>query len=184
MSLKWLPNALTIARCVMAFVVGWAILTLSPLWAFALFLVTALSDFLDGYAARKLNAVSKFGAFLDPIADKLLVASALIAFSYQSVWEPILVIPTVLIVSRDIGVTLLRLKPAIELPVISLAKWKTAIEMVGLGCVLVALIAPLSWSGELTISGIALIWLAAILSAYTGFRYTQSALSQRQNDRA
>lgn len=183
MDLKWLPNALTIARCLMALVVGWAILALSPMWALILFVITALSDFLDGYAARKLNAVSQFGAFLDPIADKLLVAAALIALCAIQNWPLLLVIPTSAIIARDLGVTLLRLAPSLSLPVMPLAKWKTAAEMVGLGTLLIA---PVVGSIEriAEISGLTLIWIASWLSFHTGLVYAASALSQMQNDRA
>ncbi|MEM1087121.1 MAG: CDP-alcohol phosphatidyltransferase family protein [Pseudomonadota bacterium] len=183
MTFKWLPNALTIARCGLAFVVGWAILALSPLWALILFVATALSDFFDGYAARKLDAVSAFGAFLDPVADKLLVAAALIALCMQKDWGWLIAVPTAIIILRDTTVTVFRLFPSIKLPVVNLAKWKTALEMVGIGCVLGT---PLIIAAQSMIAytGLVLIWLAALLSAYTGFRYTTSAVSQMQNDRA
>ncbi|MEL7232232.1 MAG: CDP-diacylglycerol--glycerol-3-phosphate 3-phosphatidyltransferase [Pseudomonadota bacterium] len=183
MGLKWLPNALTIARCLLAFVVGWAILALSPIWALGLFIVTALSDFFDGYAARKLNAVSAFGAFLDPVADKLLVAAALIALCLQQDWALLITIPTAIIILRDTAVTLFRLFPSIKLPVVNLAKWKTALEMLGIGGVLAA--ALFEPRQEIVfIAGLVLIWLAALLSAYTGVRYASSAVSQMQNDHA
>ncbi|MEM7492632.1 MAG: CDP-alcohol phosphatidyltransferase family protein [Pseudomonadota bacterium] len=183
MNWTWLPNFLTIARCGLAFVVGWAILSLSPLWVLILFVFAAISDFFDGYAARKLDAVSAFGAFLDPVADKLLVAAALAALCIQMDGGLIILIPTVLIIARDAGVTLIRLSPSIELPVISLAKWKTALEMVGIGGVLGA---PLIAVGQAPIHtiGLILIWLAAALSAYTGFHYLRQAITQMQNDRA
>ncbi|MEL8056176.1 MAG: CDP-diacylglycerol--glycerol-3-phosphate 3-phosphatidyltransferase [Pseudomonadota bacterium] len=183
MTFKWLPNALTIARCGLAFVVGWAILALSPFWALVLFVATALSDFFDGYAARRLDAVSAFGSFLDPVADKLLVAAALIALCVQQDWALLITVPTMIIILRDTAVTVFRLFPSIKLPVVNLAKWKTALEMVGIGCVLGA---PLIVAAQsiITYAGLVLIWLAALLSAYTGVRYAGSALSQMQNDRA
>lgn len=183
MSLKWLPNALTLLRCGLALVVGWSILALSPIWAFTLFLVAALSDFVDGYAARKLDAISAFGAFLDPVADKLLVAVALIALCLSLGWPLFLTIPAALVIARDAGVTLLRLFPSLKLPVVALAKWKTAMEMLGIGAILAAPLAP-SIEPLLKLSGFVLIWIAALLSVYTGFRYAQSAYAQMQNDRA
>ena len=98
MTLKWLPNALTIARCILAIVVGYTILDFdrnlragdgAGLMAFlpcALFSFVALTDWLDGWLARKLNAESAFGARLDPIGDKLLSASTLLALSFIENW--------------------------------------------------------------------------------------------------
>lgn len=179
----WLPNFLTIVRCGLAFMVGWAILSLSPLWALILFVFAAVSDFFDGYAARKLDAVSAFGAFLDPIADKLLVAAALIALCFEMEGALLIVIPTVLIIARDSAVTLFRLFPSIALPVIALAKWKTALEMVGIGSVLGAPLVVVA-QAQIHAVGLILIWLAAALSAYTGFHYSRQAITQMQNDRA
>ncbi len=177
MSLKWLPNALTILRCILAFVVGWSILTMPESWLpFGLFVLVAATDFLDGYAARKLNAVSAFGAFLDPIADKILVAVSLLALCYLSVWSWLLVAPTVAIVGRDLFVTLIRLRPGISLPVSRLAKWKTAFEMIGIGGYLFTFALPLV---STKLSSIALIYLAAALSLYTGYLYLRASLTKQ-----
>ena len=111
--MKWIPNALTVARCVFALLVFWAFFKawgigtelsaantgdpaglagLQQLWfQFALlgFLAGALTDFLDGYLARKLNAQSRFGVWLDPIADKLLIGLALLglAMIFKTSWS-------------------------------------------------------------------------------------------------
>ena len=183
MTFKWLPNALTIARCGLAFVVGWAIVFLPSLWPLVIFAATALTDFVDGHAARKLKAESEVGAWLDPVADKFLVAVSLISVCYVYVWRFTLTIPTILIIARDVAVTVLRLFPNIKLPVVRLAKWKTALEMLGIAAIILALY-YLTDSGPLFWGGLTLIWLAALLSAYTGIRYASSALSQMQNDRA
>lgn len=174
MNLKWLPNALTIARCLLAFYVGWLIaLTSQASWVpFVWFILIAATDFVDGYAARKLGAVSAFGAFLDPVADKLLVAISLIALSYRADWDWLLVLPTIAIVARDVFVTLIRLRPKISLPVTKLAKWKTAFEMAGIAGLLAFQAVPLS---ILYWVGMALVYLAAILSVYTGALYLQAA---------
>ena len=179
MSLKWLPNALTILRCILAFVVGWTILQTSlNTWVpFGLFVVVAATDFLDGYAARKLNAVSAFGAFLDPVADKLLVAISLLALCQITNWNWVLLLPTVAIVGRDLFVTLIRLRPDISLPVSNLAKWKTAFEMIGIGGYLLTFAVP---SSELRWGSIALIYLAAALSLYTGYLYLRAAFGKSQ----
>ena len=243
--MKWLPNALTILRCILAFVVGWAIVRMghafhefdqsiknvdkitqeifdgimtrnpdSPsminlfmapklyddsvvVLPFVLFAFVALTDFLDGFAARKLNAVSTFGAWLDPIADKLLVAISLIGLCYVFGWWWVIVIPTVAIVGRDVMVTWLRSTRQTALQVTRLAKWKTAFEMGGIGTVLLAYAsAPLilkhykagsieEWlydSEQISIwiicSGLSLIALAAALSLYTGYQYVRTAFSE------
>lgn len=162
---------------------------------FVLFVLVAASDFLDGYFARKLNAVSAFGAFLDPVADKLLVAVSLIAMAYVMGWHWMIVLPAIVIIARDAYVTLLRLRPDISLPVSKLAKYKTALEMAGIGGVLLAWAVP-GFIGLIahpdraenymadaalpiliiSIASLALIYLAAALSAYTGWLYVRSAM--------
>lgn len=179
MTLSWLPNALTITRCILAFVVGWVILKIGSaeetVWlSFFLFAGVAATDFLDGYAARKLQAVSAFGAFLDPVADKLLVAIALLALCQLDNWGWLLLAPSLVIIARDMFVTLIRLKPGISLPVSGLAKWKTAGEMLGIGLYLLALLPQATF---LFWPAIALIYLAAFLSALTGAQYVRAAMS-------
>ena len=166
MSLKWLPNTLTIARCLLAGGVAWLILPLPatsflPLIAFIL---VAMTDFLDGWAARRFDAISKFGAFLDPVADKLLVGLSLVALTLLADGQWILLIPTVVIILRAAIATVLRLFPNIKMPVSQLAKWKTALEMVGIAALLLA--APFG-STLITHVGTVLVWVAATLSVYT-----------------
>ncbi len=181
MSLKWLPNALTIARCGLAVVVGWFILefgrtdqlVLNNAWLpFGVFVLVAATDFLDGYAARKLDAASAFGAFLDPLADKLLIAVCLLAISSLAGWSWLLLGPTLAIVIRDVYVTMIRLRPTVSLPVTRLAKWKTAFEMIGVGGYLLGFPLPLAL---LETASITLIYLAAGLSLYTGLLYLRAS---------
>jgi len=166
-------------------------------WPFILFVLVAASDFLDGYFARKLNAVSAFGAFLDPVADKLLVAVSLIAVAYVLDWYWIILLPAIVIIARDSYVTLLRLRPNVKLPVSKLAKYKTALEMAGIGGLLLAWAVPgligssapdahtESYINAATMpmellwfASFALIYLAAALSAYTGWLYVRSAMAK------
>ena len=166
MSLTWLPNTLTIARCLLAGVVAWLILTL-PAGSFVpviAFVLVALTDFVDGWAARRFDAVSELGAFLDPIADKLLVGLSLTALTLLAGGAWLLLIPTVIVIVRDTIATILRLFPNIQMPVSQLAKWKTALEMVGIAALLLA--SPLG-SPLMTHAGTALVWVAAALSVYT-----------------
>jgi CDP-diacylglycerol--glycerol-3-phosphate 3-phosphatidyltransferase len=181
-SFSWLPNALTLARCALAFWVAWLIYTLPTLSLipFAAFVAVAMTDFVDGFAARHLGAVSKLGAFLDPVADKLLVGLSLVALTVNLDGALVLLVPTAAIIVRDVLITGLRLIPGIEVPVSQLAKWKTALEMVGIGSLLLgsAVIVSFFW-----VLGLVLVWLAAMLAVYTLGLYV-GALLANQNDRA
>ena len=182
MSSSWIPNVLTIARCILAFGVGGLIFnepTSSYLPA-AAFVLVALTDFLDGWAARRLNATSAFGVFLDPVADKLLVGISLLALTALDGWVLVLLIPSAAIITRDLIATVLRLFPSIEMPVSRLAKWKTALEMIGIACVLVASPVP---SEILRSVGIVLVWLAALLSVYTLGLYIGAILAGTKRPR-
>lgn len=179
MSLTWVPNALTLSRCVLAIGVGWAVLnwpTQSYL-PFIAFVLVAATDFLDGWAARRLNAVSDLGAFLDPIADKLLVGAALIALCLLAGGDLLLLIPTAAIIARDTIATLLRLVPGLDMPVSQLAKWKTAVEMIGIGALLLANATAISLIWAL---GLGLVWLAAALSVYTLGLYIGALIADRK----
>lgn len=182
----WLPNALTLARCALALaiagalIVSWGVAQ-SPAAAaaFWMFLAAATTDLLDGWAARQLNAESAFGAWLDPIADKLLVGLVLAALVVTRNDGALLALPALAIVGRDLGVTLLRrrLGGGRALPVSRLAKWKTGLELAAIGLLLLPgavppdLGAPADGPPPL---GLAALWLAAALSVWTGWRYWQA----------
>ena len=142
----------------------------------SLFVLVALTDFVDGFAARRLGATSAFGAFLDPVADKILVAARLVALCAVIDWDVMLVLPTITIVARDVVVTLVRLRPDISLPVTQLAKRKTAAEMIGITLLLLAFAWVEIWF-PLWSAGLILIWIAALLSTYTGYLYARPAFS-------
>lgn len=154
-----------------------------------------ITDFLDGYIARKLNLVSNFGRMLDPIADKLLVAACLITICIVNFGAAIILIPSLIIIGRDIFVSGIREHAAnsnIVLSPTKLAKWKTACEMLAILLFLTLQLginqkahSQTSWVlpppntspvDMLGYASLALLWLAAILSAYTGFHYFRSAL--------
>ena len=181
-SLFWLPNALTLSRCGLAFWIGWLIYSRpeGAVWLFAAFVLVAATDLIDGYAARRLHAVSDFGAFLDPVADKLLVGASLIALTLVREYSLLLLIPTITIVTRDLIATGLRLVPSIQLPVSTLAKWKTAVEMTGIGGLLLAsgLSSALLWTISLT-----LVWLAALLAVYTLGLYVGTLMLESKRPR-
>jgi len=192
--LYWLPNALTLGRIAAVPLLMWNILAVggnmdslvnAPILLLLLFVLCAVTDFLDGYLARKWELVSAFGRMLDPIADKLLVAGCLIALniSFGPVWY--VLIPSVAIIFRDIFISGTREHAAnagIILSPTQLAKWKTAAEMLAILLFLVGIstrsVMPISANiGDISIlaskAGIALLWLAAILSVYTGRHYVR-----------
>lgn len=182
MSLALLPNLITVCRCGFAFLVGGLIFSEAhgswlPLFAFA---IVAATDFLDGWLARHLDAVSQIGAFLDPVADKLLVGLSLLALSHLEDWALVITVPTVAILVRDAIATGLRLYPSIDMPVSKLAKWKTALEMVGIAALLVA--APSSLSMIWPV-GLILVWVAAALSVYTLGLYLGAVLADEKRPR-
>lgn len=179
--LAWLPNALTLARCGLAGLVGWLILISDGAgpWPFLAFVLVAATDFIDGRLARHWNAVSEFGAFFDPVADKLLVGISLAALVAVASGDLLYLIPAIAIIVRDLIATGLRLVPGLDLPVSQLAKWKTALEMIGIGAVLLAFLIN---KAVLTGLGLAIIWLAALLAIYTLGLYIGSLLAP-QNGR-
>jgi cardiolipin synthase len=205
--LKHLPNALTLLRLVLAPVVAWLVWLAYALpaaqaedvqaagaqtwalWAAGLFVLAALTDLIDGYLARALKADSKLGRMLDPIADKALVGLPLIALSVVAfqIGQPLWILiaaPTVVIVLRDVIVTLVRLtSPDGEgVRVSQLAKWKTAVELVAVGLPILMIASPslarVSGVGQGFSTGpvmmfvwVGLLIIAATLSAVTAMQY-------------
>jgi cardiolipin synthase len=152
-----------------------------PTWAWigvGLFAAAGITDYMDGYLARHLNQLSRFGRVLDPIADKLLVGSILIMLAWQGKLDSIMVVPAVIILCREILVSGLReflAEIQVGCPVTKLAKWKTACQMVALPVLMVAK-ANYSgfFSGFLTWVGWIALWGAAILTVKTGYDYWKS----------
>ncbi|GJM02331.1 MAG: CDP-diacylglycerol--glycerol-3-phosphate 3-phosphatidyltransferase [Rhodomicrobium sp.] len=141
--------------------------------ALGLFITASVTDFLDGYLARAWSQQSKLGQMLDPIADKLLVGAALIMLVFDDTIFGLSVIAAVIILSREILVSGLReflAQLSVSVPVTRIAKFKTAAQ---LGAIVALLLAPLidknatyTW-----VIGDSLLWIAAILTIYTGFDY-------------
>ena len=151
--------------------------------AFVAFVVAAVTDFFDGWLARKMGAVSLLGAILDPIADKVLVVAGL--FGLLALGAGYVALPGGLILFREFSVSALRetLAPrGLKLPVTLLAKWKTTLQLVAIGLLLFLPV----WSGWGLTSdlqlltrgemlGTALIWFAALVTVWTGVEYALSA---------
>ena len=152
--------------------------------AFWIFVVAASTDWIDGYLARRWNATTRWGAILDPIADKILVTGAILGV-LTSGSVPQIAIPCGLILFREFAVSALRETTAgkVKLEVTLLAKWKTTLQLVALGAQLLAR----NWDGFgwdfdylvwfQTFADI-LIWLAAIITVWTGWQYFAKAKTQ------
>ncbi|MCD7060287.1 CDP-diacylglycerol--glycerol-3-phosphate 3-phosphatidyltransferase [Pelagibacterium xiamenense] len=181
-----LPNWLTYGRIGAIPVIMLLILAGHPAlrWlALILYVAAAITDFLDGYLARKYGSVSPIGRMLDPIADKLLVGALLLVFCFDGtfgVWD---LIPATIILLREIFVSGLREFMGTEkivVPVSMLAKYKTTVQLIAIGMLIAE---PLIF-GTREVSDI-LLWLAAVLTAITGWQYWQgvsSNLAARESD--
>ena len=189
-----LPNALTVMRILLVPVFAIAFVMpgdVSRIVAFLVFVVASLSDWLDGFAARKLKAGSEFGRMLDPIADKVLVAVALMMLVAEGdirqfylttgLHSLLKLVPALIILSREILVSGLReflAELRVGLPVSQLAKWKTAVQMGAIAFLLVGDAA----SPYVTTAGIYLIWIAAGLTLVTGYDYLRTGLRHMAED--
>lgn len=174
-----LPNILTISRIVVIPLIFMSIYFTSYVWAMLagiLFVAASITDYLDGYLARAWNETSAFGRLLDPIADKLLVATALVVILTKPNMYSlnITIIPAFVILCREILVSGLReflREVNVGLPVTKLAKWKTAFQMTALAMMLFKdLWIGWSYTGEF------LLWVAAALTFITGYQYYQRSL--------
>jgi cardiolipin synthase len=191
-----LPNALTILRILLVpvFVVAFVIPgDAARLVAFAVFVIAGVSDWLDGFAARKLKAGSDFGRMLDPIADKVLVAVALMMLVAEGTFTQIKpngmlsllkLVPALIILAREILVSGLREFLAgtrVSVPVTNVAKFKTAVQMIAIGAMILTPLADRMVPGmpSLTYTTIAylLLWLAAALTVYTGVIYFKNGMA-------
>ena len=180
-----LPNILTLSRIFAVPILvgllwfpGW-----EPGWlaGFALYCLMGITDYFDGYVARARGTVSKLGIFLDPIADKIMVAAVIVmlvgtrhdAASISGVHT----IPAIIILMREIAVSGLREFLAglqVSMPVSQLAKWKTTLQLVALGALILAGGLPhLLWIKQV---GLLTLWAAAALTLITGWDYLRVGL--------
>jgi cardiolipin synthase len=175
-----LPNLLTLFR--IAAIPGIVALffmesDLGQYLACGLFSIAAITDFLDGYVARAYGQQSSFGKFLDPVADKLLVASALLMATGFGQISGLTILPAVVILCREILVSGLREFLAslqIGVPVSTLAKWKTVIQMFAIGFLIVGDSGPEALPTRLI--GEFGLWAAAVLTLITGYDYLRASL--------
>jgi cardiolipin synthase (CMP-forming) len=153
-------------------------------FACALFSAAGVTDWLDGHMARRWEQQSEIGRFLDPIADKLLVSATLFMLTTFGRLSAQAVLPAVVILCREILVSGLREYLAglrVGMPVSRLAKWKTVIQMIAIGVLIVGDAGP-SFMPVTTI-GETLLWIAALLTLVTGYDYLQSGLRHMANPR-
>lgn len=141
-----------------------------------LFALAALTDWLDGYLARRLNQTTPFGAFLDPVADKLIVVSALIVLVtyHHTAW---LTIPSLIIVGREIVISALRewmaeMNDSVAVAVSYLGKVKTTLQMVA---ITLLLIVPVDTQSATTTIGYVLLYLASIMTLWSMSQYLRAA---------
>jgi cardiolipin synthase (CMP-forming) len=177
-------NILTLSRIVaIPLVVAclWLNRDWSPWVAVLLFAAAAITDWFDGYFARRYHQISRLGRFLDPIADKLLVAAVLVMLVQAGPLSGVHVFAALIILAREILVSGLReflAELRVGLPVSQLAKWKTAVQMIAIALLLVGDAAS-PWVAQ---AGLWLIWIAAGLTLITGYDYLRTGLRHMAED--
>jgi len=193
-----LPNMLTVMRILLVPVFAVAFVLPGDGWqitAFVVFVIAGVSDFFDGFAARKLNQPSDFGRMLDPIADKILVGVALMMLVWKgsvtqfaltpSLASLLKLVPALIILAREILVSGLReflAGVSVSVPVSFLAKIKTTIQLVAIGAMILGPIAERWVTGAEALAYTAL-WIAAALTVITGYEYFRASLAYTQRRR-
>ena len=177
-----LPNLLTLSRILAVpglVALMWGRNPWEWLAAFGLYGLAAITDYFDGYLARAQGTVSKVGIFLDPIADKIMVAAVIVMLVDSQILHGWSVVAGLVILLREIIVSGLReylTGLQVSVPVSQLAKWKTAAQLVALGALILVGARPiLPWLPALEI-GLVTLWGAAILTLITGYDYLRTGL--------
>jgi cardiolipin synthase len=181
-----LPNILTYARIAAIPVVVGCVFAQSildgPLWlrwvALGVFIAAGITDFFDGYYARIWDQQSAFGKMLDPIADKLLVASCLLMLAADGIIHGWTLWAAIVILCREILVSGLREYLAelrVSVPVTRLAKWKTTVQLIAIGFLLAGEAGDLVFP-FVTQLGLLLLWISAIFTIYTGWDYFRAGI--------
>ena len=175
-----IPNIITFIRIFLIPIILYLMFSENPnivLLAGGLFIISSISDYFDGYLARTLNQSSRLGTLLDPIADKLLVASVIVVLVDARVITNIHVIPAIVILLREIAISGLReflAKLNTDMPVSKLAKYKTSFQMVSLSILIISLgfeLNDLLWN-----TGLITLWVAGIITLLSGYNYIVKGL--------
>jgi CDP-diacylglycerol--glycerol-3-phosphate 3-phosphatidyltransferase/cardiolipin synthase len=180
-----LPNVLTYARVLavpaVVAILFWPKHDEMRWWALVIFVLAAITDYLDGYLARIWSQQSAIGRMLDPIADKLLVAATLLMLVADGTIASLSIWAALIILCREILVSGLReflAELRVSVPVTQVAKWKTAAQLVAIGFLIAGpagdTVLPEGWTTRI---GIALLWIAAVLTLYTGFDYFRAGVT-------
>ena len=175
-----IPNIITFIRIILIPIILYLLFSENPnivLLAGGLFIISSISDYFDGYLARVLNQSSKLGTLLDPIADKLLIASVIVVLVDTNVISNLHVIPAIIILLREIAISGLReflAKMNTDMPVSRLAKYKTTFQMVSLSILIISLGFQLNdflWN-----LGLVTLWIAAVITLLSGYNYMVKGL--------
>jgi cardiolipin synthase len=182
-----LPNLLTLSRILAVPILVFLLWRPAPLdyaITFVLYCIVGITDYFDGYLARAQGRISRLGQFLDPIADKIMVGAVLIMLISSRKENPVPeiaglnIIPGLVILLREIIVSGLReflAELKVSVPVSRVAKWKTTLQLVSLGF-LIAGPAGETVLPNNTLIGIVLLWVAAVLTLYTGWDYFKNGI--------
>jgi CDP-diacylglycerol--glycerol-3-phosphate 3-phosphatidyltransferase len=177
-----LPNILTYLRIVAVPAVALCLFLIpgdaGRWWALTIYVAACITDWLDGFLARVWRQHSLLGRMLDPIADKLLVGTTLLMLTHDQTITRLHVAAAIIILCREILVSGLREFLAelnVKVHVTQLAKWKTTLQMVALGILLAGPAGDKLVPG-VTIAGLALLWVAALLTLWTGYDYLKAAV--------
>ena len=177
-----LPNVLTYLRILAVPAIVLCLLLIKGdagrWWALAVYIAACITDWLDGYLARVWHQQSTLGRMLDPIADKLLVGATLLMLTHDNTIDGVQVWAAVIILCREILVSGLREFLAelnVKVHVTQLAKWKTTMQMIALGVLLAGpagdeIVPGVTWTG------LVMLWMAALLTLWTGYDYLKAAI--------
>ena len=182
-----LPNILTLSRIfavpILVFLL-WKPAPYDYLITFVLYCLVGITDYFDGYLARAQGKISKLGQFLDPIADKIMIAAVIVmlmasrrADQAPPVIEDFNIIPALIILLREIIVSGLReflAELRVTMPVSTLAKWKTTFQLVALGALILG--AGIPHEGWVHTVGVVSLWAAAALTLVTGYDYLRTGI--------
>ena len=177
-----LPNILTYGRIVAVPIVAGGLIASPALWmrwtALAIFIIAGITDYLDGYLARAWSQQSALGRMLDPIADKLLVAATLLVLVADrtiagwSLWAAIVILCREILVS---GLREFLADLRVSVPVSRVAKYKTTLQLVAIGFLIAGPAGEVVLPGTVVI-GLFLLWVAALLTIYTGWDYLKAGI--------